>query len=110
MIKKEFIISALIALVVASTTIGISKWINVSGKTVKIVHINTPQSSTAMYTLDENGEAIPLDFTRSAQKVMDAVVHIKSTQSFTNSTYSNKRGRQQLPDPFREFFQDQGGQ
>lgn len=46
----------------------------------------------------------PVDFTETAKKVLDAVVHIRSTQS--------SRGRdqamqpQQLPDLFREFFGD----
>lgn len=56
-----------------------------------------------MFTLGKDGEAIPLDFTRIAEGVMDAVVHVKST------TTSVGRGNslQQLPDPFRDFFRDQ---
>ena len=46
----------------------------------------------------------PVDFTDTAKKVLDAVVHIRSTQS--TSSGNNGIQPQQLPDFFREFFGD----
>lgn len=51
------------------------------------------------YTTGENGEVVPLDFTKAAEKVMPAVVHITSTQK-----YAANRQMQQIPEPFRDFF------
>ncbi|MEM7110476.1 MAG: Do family serine endopeptidase [Bacteroidota bacterium] len=56
-----------------------------------------------------NGTYAPLDFTTAAEKVMPAVVHIRSTQRANYSTRD-----QQVPDQFREFFgpffrDDRGG-
>ena len=46
----------------------------------------------------------PVDFTDTAQKVLDAVVHIRSTQSGLSG--NNGMQPQQLPDFFRDFFGD----
>ena len=106
--KREFLISAMIALLVSGTTIGVFLWKN-ENQTIKIEHVNNTPASKAIYTLDENGETIPLDFTRSAQTVMDAVVHIKSTQTFRNNNRPQAYQGQPMPDLFRDFFGD-GGQ
>lgn len=46
----------------------------------------------------------PVDFTDTAKKVLDAVVHIRSTQSSRGGNQALQP--QQLPDFFREFFGD----
>lgn len=46
----------------------------------------------------------PVDFTDTAKKVLDAVVHIRSTQSQRSGNQDIQP--QQLPDFFREFFGD----
>ncbi len=46
----------------------------------------------------------PVDFTDTAKKVLDAVVHIRSTQPTSNQ--NNQSVPQQLPDFFRDFFGD----
>lgn len=79
-------------------------------KVLKIEHVDgTPAVKTA-YSLNEKGEVIPLDFTGAAEKVMPAVVHIRSTQTGNYST----QNRQQIPEPFRDFFgpflDERGGQ
>lgn len=58
----------------------------------------TPITKVA-YNVNENGEAIPLDFTVTAEKVTKAVVHIKSTQK-----ENTRQSQQYYVDPFREFF------
>ena len=101
--KRDFLISAMIALLVSLTAIGTFMWNN-ENKTIKIEHITSTPASKAVYTLDENGKTIPLDFTRPAQTVMDAVVHIKSTQTYKNGTRSQAYQGQPIPDIFRDFF------
>ncbi len=99
--KKTLLYSALIALFVTGTTLVFyDHFQNKNGKTIRIEHIDgTPARGVAM-TVNENGEVVPLDFTRSAEKVMDAVVHIKSTE--TSQSFGNHR--QQVPDPFGDLF------
>ena len=63
----------------------------------------------ASYDNPVNSEYVPLDFTAAAEKVMPAVVHIRSTQ---RASYSTRN--QQVPDQLREFFgpffrEDRGG-
>ena len=101
--KREIWLPALIALFVTITTIGASQLINQNDSTIEIKHITSTPASKAVYTLDEEGEVVPLDFTRSAQNVMDAVVHIKSTQAYLNKSPHTFQ-RQQMPDIFRDFF------
>jgi Do/DeqQ family serine protease len=48
------------------------------------------------YRINEKGEAVPLDFTGTAAKVTNAVVHIRSSQ--TNNA------RRQHSDPIQQFF------
>ncbi len=48
---------------------------------VKIEHINGTPIAQVAYRLNEKGEAVALDFTGTAEKVTQAVVHIKSSQS-----------------------------
>jgi len=50
------------------------------------------------------GNAAPMDFTAVAEKVTPSVVHIKSESTFSRPqrTFEHK----QLPDPFRDFFND----
>src|SRR5437016_4058077 len=64
---------------------------------VKIEHINGTPSSQVAYRINEKGEAVPLDFTGTAEKVTKAVVHIQSTQN------SSSRERESN-DPIQQFF------
>jgi serine protease Do len=64
---------------------------------VKLEHITNIPTAKVAYRTDENGKAVPLDFTVAAEKVLPAVVHIRSTAGAT--------ARQpEYYDPFREFF------
>lgn len=100
--KKNIFISALVALMVSVLTIGGFSWLNKSQqKALKIEHIDATPSSSVLYTKDEVGDYVPLDFTRTAGQVMDAVVHIKSTQ--THPVVSNRRNGQ-MPDIFGDDF------
>lgn len=54
-----------------------------------------------VYTVKNSGEVVPLNFKDVSKKVMDAVVHIKSSQTVHHSVRSP-----QYHDPFRDFFND----
>lgn len=103
--RKILILAALIALVVSATTIGaFSVFQQQEDKTIKVEHIShNPASQAAMKLGGENGKS-PLDFTAVAEQVMDAVVHIKSTQTNANTGRRYRGGQQNTP--FRDFFDD----
>lgn len=98
---KNYLITAVIALSVSLGVVWISPTL-FQNKTLKIEHINGTPVKGAVLTVDENNEIVPLDFTAVAKEVMDAVVHIKSTQSAYASR--NPQPYRILPDPFRDFF------
>ena len=69
---------------------------------VKVEHLPDTSASSVLYTMDNEGNAVPLDFTEIAKESMDAVVHIGSVVEMEQQ--QGGRNYQQLPDPFREFF------
>ncbi|MBT1703038.1 Do family serine endopeptidase [Chryseosolibacter indicus] len=83
-------------------TVASYQWLEGEKENVKVEHIANIPTSKVAYTVDEDGKAVPLDFTVAAEKVMPAVVHIRSTQEGT-SRKSNGREEYQF-DPFRDFF------
>jgi len=107
--NKQFIYSGLIALVVSLTCYGAINLFQESGKVVKIEHVSKLPASKTVFTLDEDDKIIPLDFSHTADEVVNAVVHIKSTHLYNNSQTQNFQYRN-LPDPFRDFFGDGFGQ
>lgn len=99
---KKF--SALIAAAVlgSALTIGSFQVFDLNdGKVLKVEHVDNVPAIQAVYTKNEKGEVVPLDFTAAAEKVMPAVVHIVSSQT---SSYTAQDQRQQIPEPFRDFF------
>ena len=102
---KNYIISGIIALGISLGVVLIAPGVISDSKTLKIEHVNGTPAKGAVFTLDENREIVPLDFTTVADKVMNAVVHIKSTQT-SNYTARNQQQYRVLPDPFRDFFGD----
>lgn len=66
---------------------------------VKLEYLSGVPAAKIAYKVDEKGNVVPLDFTTAAEKVMPAVVHIKSTQEFRNQST-----RPNTADPFEEFF------
>ncbi|MCF8237816.1 MAG: Do family serine endopeptidase [Saprospiraceae bacterium] len=79
--KKYILVSALTAITVIGALLATAYFFGWHTNTVKVEHVNDLPVKGAMYTLNDDGEVIPLDFTKTASKVMDAVVHIKSTQA-----------------------------
>lgn len=61
------------------------------------------QVHNALYTVKENGEFVPLDFTGVSKGVMNSVVHIRSirkVEATSNSFYNSQRN------PFGDMFGD----
>ena len=103
--KKDYVISGIIALCISLGVIFLAPEIIPGFKTLKIEHINGTPVQGAVFTLNEEKELVPLDFTAVAERVMDAVVHIKSTHSVAQAL-PGPQGYRQLPDPFRDLFGD----
>lgn len=102
---KRFGTLLLAAVLGSAGTIATFEWMDnqKDEKGVTVEYLNGVPASKVAYKVDEKGEVIPLDFTTAAEKVMPAVVHIRSTQS-------GRRGETQYIDPFREFFGPRGPQ
>lgn len=92
----------IIAFLVAVSTLGFYHYL-IQGRetTIKIEHLSSNPATRAVYTVDDEGSVVPLDFTATADQVMDAVVHIKSTYRVEPS-----RGSRKLGNPFEDFFRD----
>lgn len=103
---KRFATFFLAAVLGSASTIATYQWIdNKNDKTVTIEHLTGVPASKVAYKIDENGDVVPLDFTTAAEKVMPAVVHIRSTQQG-----ERREDRPQYMDPFRDFFGPRGPQ
>ncbi|HKK77880.1 MAG TPA: Do family serine endopeptidase [Saprospiraceae bacterium] len=100
--KKTILFSGLIALIVSLSSSAAYFHFQQKDTPVKVEHISNIPSKSALFTLNEDGEAVSLDFNETAKKVIDGVVHIKSSQLYDgrsrNSQYRNQ------PSPFRDFF------
>lgn len=77
--RKYVLISAITALFVSASFVLAAYFLGLGERKFRIEHSSDPPVRGAMYTRDANGELVPLDFTVTAQQVIDAVVHIKST-------------------------------
>ena len=104
----------LVMLVVAATlgsalTIGTFHFSDQSDtkeeKVIRIEHTSATTLPGGVLTRNEAGEIVPLDFRQVASTAMEAVVHIKSTQTHENGLAYNGKP-QTLPDPFRHHFGD----
>lgn len=60
-------------------TVASYQWLDDNGDQAKLTYVANVPASQVAYKVDANGKAVPLDFTVAAEKVMPAVVHIKST-------------------------------
>jgi len=100
---KKFSMILIAAILGSALTIGAYQLMERNGgKTVKIEHISGTPVVGAAYTVNDEGEIIPLDFTEAAKQVMPAVVNIQST---IVQSQRNMRD-QQIPDQFRDYFDD----
>src|SRR5438045_681009 len=104
---KRFGSLILAAILGSGLTLVSTQWLDTRNNTVKIEHVNGIPTSQVAYRVNENGEAVPLDFTTIAEKVTQAVVHVKATSG--EQTVSRERERtQDQADPFQFFFGPNG--
>ena len=104
--SKNYIYSGLIALVVSLSCFAAVNQFQKADKIVKIEHVTKSPATKAVYNLDGAKSIVPLDFSQTAEEVIDAVVHIKSTHLYDNQQ-SSRYQRHYTPDPFKDFFGDE---
>ena len=100
--KRNLFFSGLIALIVSISSFGILNYFEKDNNSIKIEHIEKIPSQKAVYSIDKEGNAVPLDFNKTASEVLNGVVHIKSTQ--LNEASSQNYKFRSIPDPFKDFF------
>jgi serine protease Do len=93
---KQFASIFLAAVLGSIVTIAAYRWMG--NETITTQYVNSAPITKVAYATNDKGEAVPLDFTATAEKVTKAVVHIRSTQK------EGAREQQYYVDPFREFF------
>jgi len=96
---KKF--SALVAAAILGSviTLGTYELIDGSQEKVKVQTVEKVPAMQAAYTTNEEGNVVPLDFTKAAEKVMPAVVHIRATER-----YAGNNRQAQVPESLRDFF------
>lgn len=99
--KPTILSQFVVAVVAAALVFGTYRLMTSSARNVIIEHVDKSQAKNAVYTLDEKGAPVPLDFTGVAQKSIGAVVHIINTQGVSKSHVL----KGQDEDLFRQFFQ-----
>lgn len=100
---KQFGSLVLAAILGSTLTFVAFQWNGKNNGNVKIEHIEGVPVQNVGYTVNEKGELVPLDFTGTAERVTQAVVHIKSTSAGTVTTQ-----RSNPNDPWQFFFGPQG--
>ena len=95
--------AAIVSLLITIGGIGIYDYFSADKKSVKIEHINSSPATQVAFQHDQDGKLVPLDFTKVAEEVMKPVVHIKNTQTFTN-TGNNRMEDLFRGSPFEDFF------
>ena len=99
--KKTVFISAMVSLIISFVVIGGYQYFGKEEVAIKRVEAN--QGHKVLYAANSDGEITPLDFTKTTNKVLDAVVHISVKKSMAYGDDNTFRYRE-LPDPFRDFF------
>ena len=79
-------------------TVGTVQWIDKDENNAKVHYTSNVPLNKVAYAVDEEGKAVPLDFTVAAEMVMPAVVHIRSSYS------GPARPQYDVPEAFRDFF------
>ena len=102
---KRFGSLFLAAVLGSVVTLVSNQWVQKDDPAAKVEYVVDVPASKVAYTVDENGAMAPLDFTVAAEKVMPAVVYIRSTQEGIS-----RSEEVQSIDPFRDFFGPRGPQ
>ena len=99
--KTNYLITGLIAVLASISTVLITNRLETTKHTIQVEHVNNTPSAQTLYTKNEEGKIIPLDFKDIADDVKSGVVHIKST--YLNGS-SRELNTPEVPDIFRDFF------
>jgi serine protease Do len=102
---KRFGSLFLAAVLGSVVTLVSNQWVEKDDSGAKVEYVTDVPTSKVAYKVDENGEIAPLDFTVAAEKVMPAVVYIRSKQEGIS-----RSEEAQTIDPFRDFFGPRGPQ
>jgi serine protease Do len=103
--KKQLILSGLVAFIISIGSFLVMYGIMIDGSnSIKIDHLNSTPTSKILFHQNGNGDFEPVDFTKTVDKVVNSVVFIKST--YLSKNQSNNDQYRQLPDPFKDFFND----
>ncbi len=100
--NKNLFYSGLIAIVISLGSMGLFASLYKNEKTIKVEHVQATPAQRALYSVDQDGNIVPLDFNQTAEKVLETVVYIKSTQLYSAS--SQPHSYPNIPAPFRDFF------
>ncbi len=100
---KRFIKLVMASILGSALTIGVFVFTGLNNKQVFTSYKNTPiPVKNALFTVNDKGEVVPIDFTEVSKKVMDAVVHIKTSVKVPSKNY----GYYYFRDPFGDMFDD----
>jgi serine protease Do len=99
MAMKKFGALFMAAVLGSVSTVATVKWLDNDNDKVKLEYSSNVPASKVAYTVNSNGEVVPVDFTAAAEKVAPAVVHIRSTQNG-----ASRQEQSDQYDPFRDFF------
>lgn len=97
---RKFLPLLLAAIMGSGIMYGIVRFTDQNQRIVTIEQAQTPAPIGVAYRMNERGELVPLDFTAAAEKVMPAVVNIRSTVTMS----STQPGQPRMMDPFEFFF------
>lgn len=77
---KKFLNLVMASILGSALTAGIFYFVGRSNNSTFLPISSSIPSKNAVYTVNESGETVPLEFTKVSKNVMDAVVHIKTSQ------------------------------
>lgn len=105
--RKQLILSGLVALIVSFATFtALNAYYNsAKDEPIKIEHLNALPSDKVLYQQTEDGNYKPLDFTNTVDKVVNSVVHIRTSYVNNRQTQSQQTNPFQDNDFFRFFFE-----
>lgn len=105
MSRKIILLAAIVAVMSSALTVVSLQWTGaINTNKVQVEHVSATPAKQTNYTENMPDVAGLPSFTETAERVVPAVVHIKSTQT---APARNQGPQARIPDLFRDFFGDQ---